>query len=184
MNRTEPARLGLLAGVCAIGVAVALIAVLYASSSRDAVGLRIVIRHEVTLAATWASGSDSSPIWLTEGFAEYVANLDTGQAATFAAGELTRDVRAGTIPAALPKATDFSSEQARLPRVYEQAWLACRLIAERAGQSGLVKLLRQVGASDAGVDAAVETELQSVLHMSTAQFTTAWQSYLKARLGQ
>lgn len=150
----------------------------------DAVGLRIVIQHEVTLVATWASRSDSSPIWLTEGFAEYVANLDTGQSVTFAAGELTRDVRAGTIPAALPTAAAFSSEQTRLPQVYEEAWLACRLIAEKAGQPGLVNLLRQVGASDAGADRGVETALQSVLHMSTAQFTTAWQQYLKAKLGQ
>jgi hypothetical protein len=149
----------------------------------DAIGLRIVIQHEVTLVATWTNKSESSPIWLTEGFAEYVANLDTGQSVPFAAAELARQVRAGAVPAALPTAADFGSEQTRLPQAYEEAWLACRLIAQHAGQPGLVKLFRQVGASDAGAAAAVETALQSVLHTSTARFTLAWQQYLKAQLG-
>ncbi|HSY15315.1 MAG TPA: hypothetical protein VK816_04950 [Jatrophihabitantaceae bacterium] len=159
------------------------IAVNPANLSRlDAVGLRIVLRHEVTLVATWASRGPSSPLWLTEGFAEYVANLGTGQTLPVAASELAKEVREGTIPAALPTTADFDGSNARLPQSYEEAWLACRLIAATAGQAALVSFVKQVGASPLGAEAAVAAGLKSVLKMTPAQFTVAWQHYLGAEL--
>lgn len=168
------------AGDKAVGVR---IAVNPANLSRlDAVGLQITITHEVTLVATWATKSDTTPTWLSEGFAEYVANLDTGQSVPFAASELDKEVTAGTIPAALPSTTDFSSDAARLPQVYEEAWLACRLIAERGGPTALPAFYRQVSASALTSDAAVDAALQAILHVDTATFTALWQQYLKAVL--
>ena len=43
------------------------------------IGRDIVLRHEVTLIATRPTVGASLPTWLMEGFAEYVANLGTGQ---------------------------------------------------------------------------------------------------------
>jgi hypothetical protein len=144
----------------------------------DAVGLRITLQHEVTLVATWATRSAAMPTWVSEGFAEYVANLGTGQSIPFAASELAAEVTAGTLPAALPTSVDFSSDSTRLPQVYEEAWLACRLIAERAGASGLVSFFRLVGASTQTPDQAVESALEATLSLTTAQFTASWQQYL------
>ncbi len=49
------------------------------------VGERIVLTHEITHLATAAATADITPRWLVEGFAEYVANLHTGQPVATAA---------------------------------------------------------------------------------------------------
>jgi hypothetical protein len=146
-------------------------------------GLRIVIRHEVTHIASAADTSPSSPRWLVEGFAEYVANLGTGQSVAVAARELRAGVARGRLPGALPTDAAFGSRGAGLAQLYEQAWLACRLLAARAGPSGLVRFYRLVGASPYAPAAAVAAALRTVLHESTAAFTAQWRRYLSEQLG-
>ena len=82
----------------------------------------------------------TTPRWIVEGFAEYVANLGTGQPVPVAAAELRDEVAAGRTPSALPADTAFATTGDRLASVYEQAWLACRLIARAriAGAAGQV----------------------------------------------
>lgn len=146
------------------------------------VGQQIVVRHEITHIAAAASTSAASPTWLVEGFADYVGNMGSGQSVTTTAAELTADVRHGRVPSALPT-TDAFSTQGQSAQAYEGAWLACRLIAQRAGQDGLVRFYRLVGASPLSSDAAVAAGLRRVLHESTAQFTAQWRGYLIAQLG-
>jgi hypothetical protein len=148
----------------------------------SAVGQQIVVRHEITHIAAAASTSAASPTWLVEGFADYVGNLHSGQSVTTTAAELTADVRHGRVPDALP-ATDAFSTEGQSAQAYEGAWLACRLIAHRAGVPGLVRFYRVVGASPLGSDAAVAAGLRRVLHETTAQFTGQWRAYLIAQLG-
>jgi hypothetical protein len=145
-------------------------------------GRRIVIRHEVTHIATARATSDATPRWLVEGFAEYVGNLGSGQPVGVAAAELGADVRAGTLPAALPAAAGFDTA-ATSARAYEQAWLACRLIAVRTGPAGLVRFYRAVDADAGDGPAAVGAALRTVLHESLARFTADWRAYLRAELG-
>lgn len=148
----------------------------------SAVGRRIVIRHEIThIAAAQATGP-ASPQWLVEGFADYVGNLGTGQPVPTVAAELRAEVRRGRLPAQLPSADAFST-QGESAQAYEGAWLACRLIAQRAGRSGLVRFYRLVGASPASSATAVAAALRAVLHESTARFTAQWRSYLRTELG-
>lgn len=147
------------------------------------VGQQIVIRHEITHLAAASATSAASPTWLVEGFADYVGNLGSGQAVTTTAAELTADIRHGREPRALPTADAFSTE-GQSAQAYEGAWLACRLIAQRAGQHGLVRFYRLVGGSPLSADAAVAAGLRRVLHQSTAQFTEQWRNYLIAQLGR
>ncbi|SOD74382.1 hypothetical protein SAMN05892883_3566 [Jatrophihabitans sp. GAS493] len=151
------------------------------------IGEQIVVRHEVTLIATRPTVGSQMPTWLIEGFAEYVANLGSGQTTTFAAAELRREIRAARLPKALPTSGDFNSENSRIAPVYEESWLACRYIAERAGEAGLLKFYRAVAAAIQAVpaatpDQAVTGALKSLLGLSTAQFVTQWSSYLRAQL--
>ena len=44
------------------------------------------------------------------------------------------------MPEALPTATDFDTRASDLQARYEEAWLACRIIAERLGERGLVEV--------------------------------------------
>jgi hypothetical protein len=144
-------------------------------------GQRIVIQHEITHIAAAPATSAASPTWLVEGFADYVGNLHSGQSVTTTAAELTADVRHGRVPHTLP-ATDAFSTEGQSAQAYEGAWLACRLIAQRAGQGGLVRFYRLVGASPSSSDAAVAGALRRVLHESTRAFTAQWRHYLTAQL--
>lgn len=145
------------------------------------IGRQIVVRHEITHIAAAAATTQASPEWLVEGFADYVGNLDSGQPVTTAASELRADVRHGRFPRTLPGPDAFATA-GESAQAYEAAWLACRLIAQRAGQTGLVHFYRLVGASAAEPDGAVAAALRRVLHEGTAQFTAQWRAYVRAEL--
>ena len=150
----------------------------------SSLGRRIVLTHELTHVATRSVTGAAMPTWLAEGFADYVGYLHSGIATDFAAQELAADVRAGRVPTQLPDNNEFDGNSKQLSQAYEGAWLACRLIAQRAGQDGLVRFYHVVGASPESADAAVAAGLRRVLHESTAQFTAQWRDYLIAQLGR
>jgi hypothetical protein len=148
----------------------------------SATGRAIVLRHEITHIATAAATSDATPRWLVEGFADYVGNLGSGQSVPVAAAELHAAARAGHLPVALPSAADFD-DATSAAEAYEGAWLACRLIAARAGQEGLVRFYRLVGQQSTSSDAALTVALRAVLHETPARFTAQWRGYLRDLLG-
>jgi hypothetical protein len=151
----------------------------------DAAGRRLVIQHELTHIATRAVTEDQMPTWLIEGFADYVGNLGSGRTSTDIAPELTSDVRAGKLPRALPQAADFDNAGARLPELYEESWLACRLIADRIGQHGLVRFYLAVaqGTRQQDPSTAVAGALRSLLHTDQPSFVARWRTYLRTQLG-
>ena len=149
----------------------------------DAAGRRLVVQHELTHIASRADTADQMPVWLVEGLADYVGNLGSGLSAPSIAGELAAEVRAGKEPASLPTDADFDGADPRLPQVYEEAWLACRLISRRVGQSGLVRFYKAVSTAartDPATSAAVG--FRSVLHTDVAAFTAEWRAYVRAQL--
>ena len=121
-----------------------------------------MLRHEITHVATADATGPASPRWLVEGFAEYVANLTSAYPGR-TRGRRTARPRSprGHVPTALPSDAALQAS-ATAGQAYEQAWLACRLIAARAGQDGLVRFYRLVGASASAPDAAVASAMQSV----------------------
>jgi hypothetical protein len=145
-------------------------------------GRRIVITHEITHLASAAATADITPRWLVEGFAEYVANLHTGQPVAVAASELRAELAHGRVPTHLPDDTGFASSGTVLAAQYEQAWLACRLIAARVGQSGLVRFYRAVGTALAPRAEAVAGAFRTVLHEPQAAFVQQWRTYLRTSL--
>jgi hypothetical protein len=83
----------------------------------------------------------------------------------------------------LPADSDFAGGNPRLPQAYEQAWLACRLIAGRVGAAGLVRFYRQVSAAARSVPAtAVAAGLRATLRLSVPSFTAVWQAALRQEL--
>ncbi|MFJ2029245.1 hypothetical protein [Streptosporangium sp. NPDC087985] len=131
-------------------------------------GRDVVIAHELTHVATGATRGGRVPMWLSEGFADYVGYRDTGIGIREAAAELAQEVRAGLLPARLPGPADFAPGAPRLAQAYEEAWLACRYIAERFGEKALVRLY----GSDVG----------STLGLSQAELTAAWRDHLRREL--
>ncbi|WSV08854.1 hypothetical protein OG372_08670 [Streptomyces sp. NBC_01020] len=147
-------------------------------------GRQVVITHESTHVATRTATSAATPLWLSEGFADWVAYRGTGSSPRETAPELQRAVRSGSLPATLPTDADFafSDSADRLARAYEGGWLACRLIAEHWGEQKLTDFYRAVGAHGQR-DGAVEEAMNDVLGTDPDAFTARWREYLRAQLG-
>ncbi|MFJ6610996.1 hypothetical protein ACIQPT_12005 [Streptomyces sp. NPDC091289] len=147
-------------------------------------GQRIVLTHETTHVATRTSTSTATPVWLSEGFADWTAYRGEDRTADTIAPELAAAVRSGETPAELPADPDFGfdGDPAKLAGAYEGGWLACELIAERWGKEKLIAFYEAVGAHD-GRDGAVEQALNAVLDTTPEQFTADWRDYLATRLG-
>ncbi|WP_128976783.1 hypothetical protein [Streptomyces roseicoloratus] len=147
-------------------------------------GRRFVLTHETTHVATRAQTTAATPLWLSEGFADWVAYRGTGRTPAQAAPELARAVRAGRTPAVLPDDEEFAfgGEAEAVARAYESGWLACLLIAERRGEERLTAFYRTVGAHPQR-EGALEKALAEVLHTTPEEFTADWRAYLRERLG-
>jgi hypothetical protein len=143
-------------------------------------GRRIVLTHETTHVASTATASPV-PLWLAEGFADYVAFTAVSVQDESAAKELFKAIRAGRVPKALPAPEAFAASSTELPQAYESGWLACRLIAEREGQSKLVKFYRTVHASKSPTGLA--DAFRTVLGTTEQQFVADWQNYIKRLAG-
>lgn len=101
-------------------------------------GAQVVMSHELVHVATDAVRTPMEP-WLLEGFADYVALRDTRLPDRTTLGRAIELVRRDGLPDALPTAADFDTRASDLQARYEQAWLACRVIADRLGENGLVR---------------------------------------------
>ncbi|HZB49626.1 MAG TPA: hypothetical protein VE547_11085 [Mycobacteriales bacterium] len=145
-------------------------------------GRRVVLQHEVTHVATRGFTGHGTPIWLVEGFADWVGYLGSGLPARLVGDELRRQLRSGRWPGRLPSPADFRGDSARLSVAYEEAWSACRLIANRAGPAALVRLYRAVGTAD-DPTAAVDAQLRDTLGLSYGQFVAEWRRSVRADFG-
>ncbi|MFD6350269.1 hypothetical protein ACFWF9_36975 [Streptomyces roseolus] len=146
-------------------------------------GRELILTHETVHVATRAHTSPATPVWLSEGFADWAAYRGSDRTPAQAAPELRRAVRAGNPPAALPEDADFGfdGDGEALARSYESAWLACAMIADRWGEDRLTAFYREVGAHP-GREGAVENALHEVLETTPERFTADWRAYLRAQL--
>ncbi|GAQ62992.1 hypothetical protein [Streptomyces scabiei] len=147
-------------------------------------GKQVVLTHETTHVATRAHTDASTPLWLSEGYADWVGYRGTGRTAADVAPELRRAVAEGDAPADLPADADFgfSDDSGRLAEAYEGGWLACRMIADRWGEARLDAFYRAVGAHPSR-EGAVEGALRGVLGTTAGDFTGWWREYVRDKLG-
>lgn len=139
-------------------------------------GRRIVLTHETTHVASNATSSPV-PLWLAEGFADYVAFSTADVSVRSAANELIKAVEAGEGPKSLPGASAFSASSKRLAVAYESGWLACRMIAEKYGRDKLVAFYRKVHTSTSKT--GLRDAFKSALGTTQDEFVADWQRYLQ-----
>jgi hypothetical protein len=147
-------------------------------------GRRVVLTHETAHTATRAETSPATPLWLSEGFADWAGYRHSGRTYRETAPVLSREAAVGRLPKHLPRDGDFAFDGSgdQLARAYEGAWLACQLIADRWGEDSLRKLYRAVG-DQKRRQGADDRAMREVLGIGLAEFTTQWRDYAARRLG-
>ncbi len=143
-----------------------------------ALGRRVVLTHEMTHVATRASSAQPVPIWLSEGFADYVAYQATPVPTVIVASDVIADIHDGKGPKHLPDDADFDASRGDIAASYESAWLASRMIAEKYGEKKLVQLYSALSDS-AGPGWPDETV--DVLGITKAQLVRDWKAYLREK---
>ncbi|MFB6554037.1 hypothetical protein [Streptomyces sp. NPDC056405] len=144
-------------------------------------GKQVVLTHETTHVATRADTTAATPLWLSEGYADWVGYRDGDRAPADAAPEMAGAVAEGRVPASLPTDEDFgfTADADELARAYEGGWLACRMIADQWGEDRLDAFYRAVGAHEKRAG-AVEDAMNEVLAVTPEEFTARWREYLRA----
>ncbi|MGK4583720.1 hypothetical protein [Kitasatospora sp. HPMI-4] len=137
-------------------------------------GRRVVTTHEATHVATRADTKPWTPLWLSEGVADYTGYRGRGRTARQIAPELAGDVTAGRLPTALPLNADFAAGSAGIAQAYELAWLACELIATRWSEQHLVALYRAVGAAEPAGPQGLDGLFRTQLGIGLDEFTRRW----------
>jgi hypothetical protein len=135
-------------------------------------GAQVVVSHEAVHVALNAPSS-SLPTWLSEGFADYVALRDVDLPLLTTAAQVIEQVRKDGVPHALPDDADFDEQSDGFGAAYEEAWLACRLLAEQTSEGTLLRLYRRADRSGDFEGVFRQTTRQSV-----RTFTRDWQAFL------
>jgi hypothetical protein len=140
-------------------------------------GRRVVLAHEITHLATRAITVDDVPIWLSEGFADYVAYQAVEVPTNVVAGDVLDEVRKGKGPKNLPEDADFDAARGDIAAAYEGAWLACRMIAEHYGEKRLIALYVAYADSNSVPESG---QIKATLDISETQLVKQWRAYLDA----
>ncbi|NUT50942.1 MAG: hypothetical protein HOV94_27110 [Saccharothrix sp.] len=135
--------------------------------------LRVLLRHEITHIAARGETVDGAPMWVLEGFADYVGYRGSDLPLAKAAPLLAAQVRTG-LPTALPSDADFRGDAMEL--AYQQAWSLHLYLESVLGEPGLVALYRRLARVRA-------SEVDGVLLEATggdgAVLVRGWRDFLR-----
>ena len=137
----------------------------------------VLLRHELSHAATRAVTSEGAPRWLLEGVAQHVGYRGTGT--TVAAGAPT--VAALTVANGPPDQLPDDLQLSTGPGVgiaYELAWTFAEFVADTRGEDVLRALHAAVGVLVTPTEAELDTALRPVLGVGAAQARAQWGAWL------
>lgn len=148
----------------------------------SALGRQVVLRHELTHVISASVTPVDMPLWLVEGLADTVGYDGAPLSVQQVAAELAEQVAAGAIPTALPADAAFAATGDAASRAYEEGWLACRLIVNRAGIGGLVRFYQEAGGGRGTGADRLRAAFADVLHLTPGAFTATWRAYVRQQL--
>ena len=135
-------------------------------------GAQVVVTHEVTHALTGAAAAEM-PLWVAEGFADWVGVRAVRLPVDVAAGRLLASVRRSGPPARLPTQADFA-RQDQTAIAYEAASTAVRSLARRVGEKAVVGFHADVVAGR-----PTESALRTNTGLGVAELTRLWRMDLR-----
>jgi hypothetical protein len=153
------------------------------ASELSDLALRVVLRHEITHIAARGYTTDGAPMWLLEGFADYVGYRDSGLAIATAAPDIAAEVRESGAPAGLPSDARFRADSGQLELAYQQSWSMCRYLAEHFSEATLVQLYRRVAMAGHVSASQLDAELRSVTGSSMSELVKGWRQSLRTSFG-
>jgi hypothetical protein len=135
-----------------------------------------LLTHEFTHVAKWADSSAGTPLWATEGIAEYTAYRGHPQDQLLP-NKIGKDGRAGRLPRTLPTSKSFYVGGVTTEYDYGMAWLAFEYISVTYGEPKVRLLYERLATITAPEDsaAALKAEgraFQAVLHLSEPTFVS------------
>ncbi|MFI1579112.1 hypothetical protein [Embleya sp. NPDC020630] len=142
-----------------------------------------LIRHELghAMVAEFERGGEGPPLWVSEGFAEYLAWTDLSLSEWFQP-TAREQVRAGKFTGKLPTDADVNSPDAKTSTVsYHYSMLTIRYMAEKYGVAKADDFVVAVykDPSPAAIDAA----LKEATGLDRDTFESNWAKYVKAKVG-
>lgn len=157
-----------------------------ATAKLSQIGRQVIVTHELTHVATRATTVRRPPLWVSEGFADYIGLKSAGLPVASVASALLDEVRAGTVPTALPGADAFDPAKATIEPAYNEAWLAITLMRRTYGEEKVVEFYRAIAGSPAdpappsgtSVDDLTRAAFQNVLGTTPDAFVSDWRAYL------
>jgi hypothetical protein len=152
------------------------------SRALSVASLRVVLRHEILHVAARAQTVDGSPMWLLEGFADYVGYRDSGITLPQGAPDLADEVKKAGPPASLPEDKEFRAQGRELDLAYQAAWSMARFVAEKYGEDKLIAMYRTLAAAGPVSASQTDAMLRGVLAVDRAALIEGWRQYLRDTL--
>lgn len=134
----------------------------------------VLLRHEITHVASRATFSRGVPLWLEEGLADHIGYSGSGIPLEVAVGDLLAVVRTSGAPRILPGDATFDSESGGV--AYAGGHLACAILAEGWGESGLRRVYRLTATGDGTPARNLERALREVTGRGLAALTVDWRA--------
>ncbi|WP_280759424.1 peptidase MA family metallohydrolase [Prescottella agglutinans] len=140
-----------------------------------------VLRHELTHIAARTVTQDGSPLWILEGYADYVGYR--GIEATFGAlaPTLAASVAAHGPPTALPTDADFGAGGDTARRAYESSWSLAAFVASEYGEERLDSLYRALAQGRASAD-QLDERIRGALGVGADALVQGWGTWVEKQL--
>ena len=152
-------------------------------------GRDVVATHELTHVVVRGSTTGPVPLWLSEGFAEFVAYRTLQLPERDIVRPALEAARSNGLPNDLPTGSEFDPGAGGVPAAYGRSLLVARTLADRHGLAALVRFYRAVAEpsersrSDGGDERdVVDPALVTALHTNRATLVRDWRARIERLL--
>ncbi|MGF7124495.1 hypothetical protein [Rhodococcus sp. BE178] len=142
-----------------------------------------VLRHELTHVAARPATEDGSPMWMLEGYADYIGYHGIEARFGDLAPTLAAEVARTGPPTALPANEDFRAGGDTARAAYESSWSLAAFIAAEYGEPRLDELYRQLARGPVTAT-DLDSRIRGILGTGTDGLVDSWAGWIKGQLSR